>query len=172
MSWFVAFPITAGAWFDALEPPAGLEKEHALDLHATIAFFGNLDRAKAETAFALTRAWSPAERTGTLQKLVPLGNPRHPSVIAATMTELTSFIGEHRDALYDAAGIPRDRRPPLAHITVARFGRKASKSERAAGLEWAARIALSAKVEIGAVALYRSAPAANRKYEHTNDYSR
>ena len=164
MSWFVACPISAGAWFDALEPPAGLRKEHALDLHATVAFFGNIEPSAAESAFELTRSWPEAERAGTLLRLVPLGNPRRPSVIAATMNELTAFIGERRDALYDAAGVPRDARAPLAHVTVARFGRKASRSERAAGISWAESLALDAPIEIGPPALYRSAPAADRKY--------
>jgi 2'-5' RNA ligase len=168
VSWFVAFPISPGPWFDALEPPAGLRKEHALDLHVTVAFFGNIEPAAAEAAFELTRSWPEAERFGTLVRLVPLGNPRRPSVIAATMNELGAFIGQHRDALYDAAGIPRDTRSPLAHITVARFGRKASRSERAAGIAWAEATHLSsASVSIGPPALYRSAPAADRKYAHS-----
>ena len=167
MSWFVAFPISAGAWFDALEPPAGLRKEHAVDLHATVAFFGNIDAAAAEAAFGLTRSGPEADRAGMLLRLVPLGNPRRPSVIAATMNELGAFIGQHRDALYDAAGVPRDTRSPLAHVTVARFGRRASRSERAAGIAWAQALTLSARVEIGLPALYRSAPAADRKYAYS-----
>src|SRR5438105_1994874 len=47
-SWFVAFPVVADAWFDALVPPAGLKKEHALDLHLTIAFFGDIDETSAK----------------------------------------------------------------------------------------------------------------------------
>jgi 2'-5' RNA ligase len=167
VSWFVAFPISAGTWFDALEPPAGLRKEHALDLHATVAFFGNIEASAAETAFELTRSWPDAERAGTLVRLVPLGNPRRPSVIGATMNELGAFIGQHRDALYDAAALPRDARPPLAHVTVARFGRKASRAERAVGIAWAAGLALHAPVEIGPPALYRSAPSADRKYVYS-----
>lgn len=172
MSWFVAFPITPVGWFDDLAPPPGLKREIAVDLHLTIAFFGGVSEASARKAFELTRAWPPAPAEAVMTALEPLGNPRHPSVIAATThsADLVALMTHHRDALYDAAEVPRDTRPPLAHVTIARFGRRASKSERAAGLAWAAKTKLEeARVKIAAVALYRSAPSAERKYEHTSD---
>lgn len=132
MSWFVALPAEPGGWFDELTPPPPLKRDHRADLHLTIAFFGAIDEARARAGFEAVTCAEPPVESAPISGLAPLG-----SVIAALVEspELVAFMARHRAAYCEAAGVAPDERPPLPHVTLARFPRRADRRE---GVAWAA----------------------------------
>lgn len=144
-NWFVAFEVVAPRAIEALGPPPLHVRLFAPeDLHATIAFFGAVDEDAARAGWAALRL-DVTPRTLRLGPVVPLGPPARPSALSARIddAELTRAIGSARDAALQAAGAPLDPRPPLAHVTLARIGRRASDRERADAIAWAAARSLA-----------------------------
>jgi RNA 2',3'-cyclic 3'-phosphodiesterase len=159
-NWFVALPVPADTWFARVcAPPPGVRLFHPDDLHLTVAFLGAVDEAAALSAFACA-AVIPLTRTMvTLGKVVPMGNPRRPSALSAKLRQgeatVARAIGAVRDASCDAAGVHRDERPVVPHLTVARPKRSASAEERASAIRWASSLELGdAPVGISQIALY------------------
>ena len=159
-NWFVALPVSPGAWFARVsDPPHGVRLFHPEDLHLTVAFLGGVDEAAARAAFAASRAIPLSARPVRLGEVVPMGNPRRPSALSARLREGNEAVAQAitavRDAVCDAAGAPRELRPALPHLTVARPRRTATYDERREAVRWAASLDLGApEVVLDAVALY------------------
>ena len=159
-NWFVALPVPPDAWFARVSnPPPGVRLFHPEDLHLTVAFLGGVDEAAARAAFDQARAIPLAARTVRLGEVVPMGNARRPSALSARLHEgndaVARAITAVRDAVCDAAGAPREQRPALPHLTVARPRRTATYDERKDAVRWAASLDLGAPdVVLDAVALY------------------
>jgi 2'-5' RNA ligase len=103
-----------------------------------------------------------------LDRVVPMGNPKRYSALSALLSagreEIEHMIARTRDTLCDAAGAPRDERPPKPHITLARPQRKATHPQRQAGLQWADAIDLrSVDLRLSQIALYTAAEDRNQK---------
>jgi 2'-5' RNA ligase len=144
-NWFVAFGVDLDAHLARIpSPPPGIRRFHADDLHATIAFLGPCDEGTALAAFdALPEELGPAT-TVTLGDVVPMGRRDAYSALAALVGDgrgpLEARMTGWRGALLEAAGLPAERRPMKAHVTLARPTRRASDSERRAGLAWASAV--------------------------------
>lgn len=130
-NWFIALPVPAEAWVEALTPvPPGARRFHASDVHVTVAFLGGVgeERAQAawEVALALPQRGPFSFRPGRIK---PFGG-RRPSawsvVPADDAPDLTAFIADVRGAMSEAAGVPADRRQVKPHATLARPGRQAT----------------------------------------------
>ena len=159
-NWFVALPVAPGSWLARVgAAPAGVRVFHPDDLHLTIAFLGVVDEVRAHAAFEQARALPLEPTEATLGEVVPLGNPRKPSALSARVVvgeaEIARAMTAVRDAICDAAHAPREQRPALPHLTLARIARSATREQRAEALGWAARLALGEpRVQIAEVALY------------------
>lgn len=158
-SWFVGLPVDAGTWFARLPPPPpGVRCFHPDDLHATIAFFGPVDEAAARRGFEAL-AWELGALDVTLGEVVPMGSSRRPSAYSAVLREgresVEAAMGPARERASAAAGVAPDRRPPKAHVTLARPAKIAGAREREEGLRWASALELgSPRVRLARVVLY------------------
>jgi 2'-5' RNA ligase len=147
-NWFVALPVDPGAWFEAkvTGAPHGVRVFAPSDLHVTVAFLGPVDEAAAARGWEAL-SWGAGAIDATLGAVVGMGSPRRPSAYSALFDrgrpELEAGIAASRDAVYAAAGARPDERPAKAHLTLARPGRSASATDRAAGLRWAEGLSLS-----------------------------
>lgn len=159
-NWFVALPVTAGEWYARVgEAPPGVRLFHPEDLHLTVAFLGAVQEEAALRGFAEAAAIDLPICDVVLGPIVPMGNPRRPSALSARLVEgerqVVAAITSVRHAVSDAAGAPREDRPALPHLTVARPKRSATFAERAVAIRWAAAIDLGApRVRLASVALY------------------
>lgn len=159
-NWFVALPVPAAGWFERVgEAPRGVRLFHPDDLHLTVAFLGAVSEEAARRGFAEARAFPLRVREALLGPVVPMGNKRRPSALSARLLEgereVAQAITTVRDAICDAAGAPRELRPALPHLTVARPLRSATYAERSSALEWATSLDLGApRVSLTCVALY------------------
>lgn len=157
-NWFVAAPVR-GLSLRALPPaPPNIRVLHDDDLHLTIAFLGPCGEARARAAWATLDTLPPATMI-SFGPVVPMGAPGAYSALSALLAlgrvPMEHAIGALRDGLCDAASARLDRRPPKAHVTVARPTRRADASDRAAGLAWAAALDLGApRVRLDTLALY------------------
>ena len=159
-NWFVGIPIPAGTWFERLVTtlPEGIRRFHPDDLHVTVAFLGGISEEQARAGWQAV-SWSLEPLTVSLGSIVPMGNPRRYSALSIELVdgrkEVEHAIATCRDAVCDAAGASREKRPAKAHITVARPTRRASDGQREAALRWAKRIQLVGQtVQVRALALY------------------
>ena len=158
-NWFLALPISRGDWLGALPAaPAGVRLFAEADLHVTIAFLGPVDEHGALAAWEAL-AWPLGPTPVTLGEVVPLGPEDHYSALSALLeqgrTEIEAAIGAARKPACAAAGVAEDRRPPKAHLTLARPKRRATEAERTAALEWASAIRLAiGPLLLDRVALY------------------
>ena len=159
-NWFIGLPIPSDPWFQTLpEPPSNVRPFAAEDLHASVAFLGRVEAEQASAAFELAQNWPTGPIPATLEDVRPMGNPRRASALTAMIQAepglLEDAIGSVRNAMLAAAGAPPDQRPPLAHVTLARIGRKASKQERKNAISWAEGLDLGRPVvTIDRLALY------------------
>lgn len=160
-NWFIGLPIPSDLWFQTLPaPPAYVRLFAAVDLHATVAFLGRVEAEQARAAFELAQNWPTGPISASLGDVRPMGNPRRASALSAMIQAepgrlLEDAIDSVRDAMLAAAGAPPDQRPPLAHVTLARIGRKASKQERKNAISWAEGLDLGRPaVRIDRLALY------------------
>lgn len=158
-NWFVGVSVP-GDWMDARvpDPPPGLRRFHPDDLHLTVAFLGACGEDRARAAWAALE-WPAGAIEATLGAVVPMGNPRRYSALSALLVEgraeVEGAIGATREALCAAAGTAVDTRPPKAHLTLARPGRRTTDEQRREGLRWAASLRLEdVRVHLGSLALY------------------
>lgn len=159
-NWFIAFPVDPGTWFRARvpRPPEGLRRFHAHDLHLTVAFLGGVDEDAAGAAWAARPDLRPAFAV-TLGPVVPMGNPRRYSALAAEMDVGREVVDEAiatlRAPMLAAAGAPPPRWPARAHVTLGRPKRRATSRQRAAGLRWADAVDLTGvRLALDRLALY------------------
>lgn len=158
-NWFVALPVPAGGWLETLQPPPGVRLFAPEDLHLTLAFLGAVSAERARAAFACAETLPLQPLEIGLGQVVPLGSRRRPSAFSALLeqgrAEVERAIAAIRDALCDAAGAPRDARPPLAHITLARPVRAATPQQLQAARAWASSLSLTrARAWLSRVALF------------------
>jgi 2'-5' RNA ligase len=158
-NWFIALPVAAGPWFDALEPPAGVRLFGPSDLHVTVAFLGPVREQQALEAFAHAPAFALDSREVRLGAVECLGSKQRPSAFSALLldgrTEVEAAFGAVRERMWDAADARRDTRPPLAHVTFARPSRRATTAEHQQAMRWARALDLGApSVQLHSIALY------------------
>jgi 2'-5' RNA ligase len=158
-NWFIAIPVPLGPESLALTPPPGVRLFAPSDLHITVAFLGNVTAERAKRAFEASRAIPLAPLRVTLGRVLPLGPARRPSAFSALLVQgrepVERAMGSVRGLAYEAAGVRRDERPPLAHVTLARPKRDARASERGVAAAWASSLVLPAsELELSQLALY------------------
>jgi RNA 2',3'-cyclic 3'-phosphodiesterase len=146
-NWFVALPVPAGPWFEALDAPPGVRMFAPEDLHLTLAFLGPVSAERARAAFARVQTPPLQQLEIGLAEVEALGSRRRPSAFSALLdqgrAQVESAIAALRDELCDAAGAMRDTRPPLAHITLARPVRSITREQLRAARAWAAGLKLA-----------------------------
>ena len=158
-NWFIALPVTSGDWLQRLQPaPAGVRVFAPEDLHLTVAFLGPVDEARAHRAWDALE-WPLSQTEISLGSVVPLGPTARPSALSALLLpgreEVESAVASVRDTLLDHAAVPRELRPPLAHVTLARPKRAADSNERRDALAWAASLDLGEPATtLSRIALY------------------
>jgi 2'-5' RNA ligase len=166
-NWFLGLPLEALHGLELPAPPLGVRRLDPADLHVTLSFLGAVGEDRARSAAAVFAQQLQARPRRALdvsfERVLPLGPPARFSVLAATLgegrDECAAWLEELRDAPCDALGIPRDLRPPLPHVTLARVDRHARPRERERALEWAAGLDLSrARARITVAALFTRAP--------------
>jgi len=164
-NWFVGLPVPAGRWFSerVRDPPPGTRLFAPADLHLTVAFLGPVGDAAARRAWAEVPALLSGVPGGpidaTLDGVVPMGHPLHPSALSALLYQgndaVVALITALRGRLLGLAGARPDRRAPKPHLTVARPGRRASDAERSRAVTWARGLQLSGvPVHLDRIALY------------------
>jgi RNA 2',3'-cyclic 3'-phosphodiesterase len=162
-NWFLAFPVSA-PWLVDLPPlPPRFRRFQPSDVHLTLLFLGGCGEAAALSALAAIRVVLATHRvspmTVTLSHVVPMGPKREYTALSALLDQGQATVVESmkqlRDAPADAAGIRRDKRPPIPHVTLGRPQRRATEEDRAAGLAWADAVKLpQAPHTLDRVALY------------------
>jgi len=166
-NWFVAFPIRSDVVGPLPAAPPGLRRYHVDDLHLTLAFLGACGEPAALQSLGvldeLLQRDRPTPWDVTLGQVVPMGSRRAYSALSALLEhgrEATEArILAWRDALTETAVGRREKRPPKAHITLARPRYRATESQRAAGLAWAEQLDLrDVKATLDSIALYRWDP--------------
>jgi 2'-5' RNA ligase len=162
-NWFLAFPLDGRFVLDLPELPPSFRRYHPQDVHLTLSFLGGCGEEAALRAFAALdralvesplHAWSIA-----LGEVVPMGARARYSALSALLSqgrdETESRIGQLRDVVSEAALGRRERRPPRAHVTLARPGRQATEARRNEGLAWARAQNLgSITAQLTTIALY------------------
>jgi 2'-5' RNA ligase len=146
-NWFIALPVPAGPWLEALQPPPGVRLFAREDLHLTVAFLGPVSAERARAAFDHAGALPLRPLEIGLAQVAALGSPRRPSAFSALLdqgrAEVERAIGALRDVLCDAAGAAREHRPPLAHVTLARPARTLTAEQLRAARAWAGDVSLA-----------------------------
>ncbi len=159
-NWFIALEVpTQGWWARVGEPPPGVKRFPAEDVHCTVAFLGPVGERAAEAAFALAPQWPTGAIEVTLGDVVPMGNLRRPSALSALVAggreELAAAMSAVRAEMWRAAGARPDDRAPLPHVTTARPRRSARPDEIRAAIAWARRLDLGRPlVRLSRLALY------------------
>ncbi len=162
-SWFIAWPLSELPELSLPALPANFRRFPDADLHLTLAFLGRCGPVLAERAVAELHARLAEHPLSafdvTLGSVVPMGPPHHYSALSALLDvghdAAAAAMARLRDALTDVVGAPRDTRTPKPHVTLARPQRKATHSDRRAGLEWASQVDLgSAGTRLDRIALY------------------
>lgn len=165
-SWFVALPVVAEDWFARLSPaPAGTRLVAIVDLHLTVAFLGAVGESRARAAFHVLPSQTLRCIEIRLGPVVPMGNPRLPSALSALVKRADRegrSVGEvltaPRDAMLEAAALPRETRTMKPHVTLARLRRKAGAEERRRAIAWAEENDLaSIRIGLDRIALYTAA---------------
>lgn len=123
MNHFVAFPLLLpmlDARLDASPPPEGLRRFAAEDRHVTVAFLGPCGLERAQAAWRVMASLPLPTFEVELGAVVPMGNPRRYSALAALVIgseRFTAWSVRARDLALRAAELPTDklasaRRPP------------------------------------------------------------
>lgn len=148
-NWFLALSVSAVGWFEERAGPApeGIQGFDALDLHLTLAFLGSCGPEGAAEAFAASSDWGVGALDVGLGEVVPMGPPERYSALSILLTEgreeVEREMGRVRGRWLEIAGARPDRRPPKAHITIARPLRLATDPQREAALQWASALDFS-----------------------------
>lgn len=159
-NWFVAWPVDAPAIAERLRgAPEGVRVLAPGDLHVTLAFLGAVDEARALAALDAIEPATLAAVAATFGAVGVMGHPKRGTALSAVVRQgreaLEAAIEARRARALEAAGAPPDERPPLAHLTVARIGRRARAPERRAAIRWTEHIDLSGiDATLDRVALY------------------
>ena len=160
-NWFVGLKVPTAVWFDALvaDAPDDVRVFHPEDVHMTVAFLGACGEDAAMRAWALADGLEAAPFDAVLDVLIPLGNPRRPSALSATLSQgkeqAVAIMRALRDPMIEAAGARPETREPLPHATVARPARRASAEERRRAVAWAtAKPAIGIALTIDTLSLY------------------
>jgi RNA 2',3'-cyclic 3'-phosphodiesterase len=162
-NWFFAFPLDGRFVLDLPELPPAFRRYHPDDVHLTLSFLGGCGEEAALRALAALdgalaqnpiHGWSIA-----LGEVVPMGPRTRYSALSALLSQgrenTERYIAGLRDVLSDAALGRRERRPPKAHVTLARPGRQATEARREEGLAWARTLDLNAvTAQLSSIALY------------------
>src|SRR5687767_13682907 len=114
-NWFIALSVPAGAWFLRIpEAPPQVRRFGAEDLHLTVAFLGAVSEEAARAAWQEAQAWPSGAIDVELTRVVPMGRPSRYSALSAELgkghSEVERAIASVRDAMADAAAIPREHR--------------------------------------------------------------
>jgi len=160
-NWFVALPVPAQAWLEALTaPPVGARLFASDDVHITLAFLGPVGEERARAAWEAARRLPPASPFRFLPgALSPFGPRRRPSAWAVEPLDgaprLAAFIEAARGPVAEAAGCSVDPRAVRPHATLVRPRRGAAPAVHRALATWAVAQALPvAPVELDRLALY------------------
>lgn len=162
-SWFLAWPLRALPELALPQLPANFRRFPHDDLHLTLAFLGTCGPDLAERTLSELRARLVAQPIDafdvTLGAVVPMGPPRRYSALSALLDvgndTAAAAMSMLRDALTDVVAAPRDTRDPKPHVTLARPQRKATDTDRQAGLAWASQVEFnSVGARLDRIALY------------------
>lgn len=160
-NWFVALPIALPEVYRRIldRAPREVHPFHPDDVHITVAFLGAVSEEEALAAWEAAKSFALVPLSISLGKVVPLGNPRRPSALSATIeaghTTIASAIGAARPAIERAANAKPDTRPPLPHATIARIARRADNAERRDAIAWARTIPpCETLIEVRTLALF------------------
>jgi 2'-5' RNA ligase len=162
-NWFFGFPINGAFLLDLPALPKNFRRFHENDVHMTLAFLGGCSEDAALRALSalderLARAPIGAMSI-SLGEVVAMGSPKRYTALSALLgqgrEEAVACVTAHRDLLTETASGRRDERPAKPHVTIARPRRRATGSDRKAGLEWAATVDLHAvTATLDRIALY------------------
>ena len=162
-NWFFAFRIDGSFVLDLPELPPTFRPYHPDDVHLTLSFLGGCSEEAALRAHAALEAalvTTPLSSIDVaLGEVVPMGSGARYSALSTLLSEgrleTERYIGSLRDIVSEAALGKRERRPPKAHVTLARPGRHSSEARRAEGLIWARQQRLEAvRARLSTIALY------------------
>jgi RNA 2',3'-cyclic 3'-phosphodiesterase len=143
MNYFVAVRFAPPAGLDEAlaAAPAELTRFHPDDLHATVAFLGPMNHARAPQLVEATAAIEMEPVEVRFGRLVALPARRRFSALSFELTEgrepLTATIAQHRDRLIALADARPDRHQPYPHVTVARPPRQLGAGPKQRILDWA-----------------------------------
>jgi 2'-5' RNA ligase len=158
-NWFLALPVSCDLDLASQSPPPCVRLFAREDRHLTVAFLGAVSAERALAAFEAARPVLMEPLAVSFGAMKALG-PRHrPSAFSALLDQgredVERFIAQVRDLACETAGVRRDERPPLAHVTLARPRRAARDEERAAAVRWAEALRLPpVTVRLTELALY------------------
>lgn len=149
-NWFLAFPVAAEWIVDLPRLPPRFRRFEPSDVHLTLLFLGSCGEVAARQALdalgAVLTAQPVAPLAVTLSQVVPMGPKRDYTALSALLDQgrasTAALLQRLRDAPADAAGVRRDTRPPIPHVTLGRPQRRASDEDRSAGLAWANSVVL------------------------------
>jgi RNA 2',3'-cyclic 3'-phosphodiesterase len=162
-NWFFAFPLDGTFVLDLPPAPPLFRRFHPDDVHCTLSFLGGCGEQAALSALAaLDERLStvrPAPIDVSLGEVVPMGPKPRYSALSALLergrAETEQCIAQLRDALSVAALGRSEKRPPKAHVTIARPGRGANEVRRQEGLKWAQSLDLTPiTARLDRIALY------------------
>lgn len=162
-NWFFAFPID-GSWLEALPPlPANFRRFHRDDVHLTLAFLGTCGEEAALRGLAhldeLLEEQRPSPVHVSLGEVVPMGPKKQYSALSALLVkgraETETLMRDLGHPVLFSAVSRKERRPPKAHVTIARPRRAVTEQGRAEGLAWAQSLHLSQRsTTLDTIALY------------------
>lgn len=163
-NWFLAFPLD-GSFVDALtNVPPCVRRFPGEDVHLTLSFFGGCGEEKALRALALLDTLLAKETVApmdvSLGEVVPMGgSKRDYTALSALLergrAETEACMARLRDPLHEAATGRIEKRPPKAHVTIARPKMRPKDADRVCGLEWARSLDLSGvSARLDRIALY------------------
>jgi 2'-5' RNA ligase len=151
-NWFLAFPFDGTFVAELTEVPPCVRRFPPEDVHLTLSFFGGCGEEKAMRALAvldeLLAKDPPAPLDVSLGEVVPMGgSKRDYTALSALLdrgrVETEACIARMRDPLHEAATGRLEKRPPKAHVTIARPKLRPKDADRACGLEWAKSLDLT-----------------------------
>jgi RNA 2',3'-cyclic 3'-phosphodiesterase len=163
-NWFLAFPFD-GRFVDELtNVPPCVRRFPGEDVHLTLSFFGGCGEDKARAALAVLDALlvddAPAPIDVSLGDVVPMGGSKRDytalsALLADGREETEACIARLRDPLHQAATGRVEKRPPKAHVTIARPKLRPKDADRVCGLEWAKSLDLrQVRGRLDRIALY------------------
>jgi 2'-5' RNA ligase len=145
-NWFLAFPFDGTFVAELRDVPPCVRRFPAEDVHLTLSFFGGCGEEKALRALAVLDELLARDAVSTIDvslgEVVPLGgSTRNYTALSALLSngraEAEGLIAKLRDPLHEAATGRVEKRPPKAHVTIARPKLRPKDADRVCGLEWA-----------------------------------